>query len=241
MSYRGRYVSYSSTSINHHDSGEVDSLGDRMWTDYSGYGPVQVYDGTKKIGPEFQSIFTRISGYRFTFASYIGGEQVLLLGDFIFLRGSSLPNSWYHTIDYTYLILADTKVSTEDILNRIGMMEVDVGVEQELNEKGHTLEHGNHISPFSRGVNNQISDNDVGYLQELYDNNKKVCTCGGAVRVKHDGKFRWLFPHPDGVQAAWDHMTNTDMEDDWSALMQIIDDAHPIERQRVLEGFSQAK
>ena len=238
MSYRGRYVSYGSKLVTLEDSGEVDSLGDRHWTYYSGYGPVQVYDGTKKVGPEFESIFTHIDGYRFTFSSHIGGEQILILGDFIFLRGSSpKDNSMYHSIDYNYLIVSEKDLTTQDILNRIGMMKVDIGVDQEHNQEGDTIHYGNHISPFSRGQQ-QSSDNDAGYLQKLYHNNKGVCTCGGAVRVNHDGKFRWLFPHPEGAQAAWDHMTKTDIEDDWIALMKIIDDALPIERARVLEGFS---
>jgi hypothetical protein len=239
MSYRGRYVSYGNKSITLKDPGYISSLGDRMWTDYSGFGPVQVYKGSKKVGPEFEGIFTHIDGYRLTFSDHVGGEQILLLGDFIFLRGSSpKDNSMYHSIDYNYLIVSEKDLTTKDILNNIGMIKVGIGVGQEHNQEGHTINHGNHISPFSRGKKKQSSDNDEGYLKELYDNNKGVCTCGGAVRVQYNSKLRWLFPHPDGAQAAWDHMTNTDMEDDWTALMEIINDALPIERDRVLSGFS---
>lgn len=239
MSYRGRYVVYGSKSITLSDDGEVDSLGDRQWTSYSGYGPVQVYDGSKPVGPEFESIFTHMSGYRFTFSSHIGGEQILLLGDFIFRRGSSPEgNSMYHSIDYNYLVISDTNLSTKDILNNKGMIQVDIGIKQEHNTEGHTINHGNHLSPFARGKKKQSSDNDAGYLQRLYDKNEDLCTCGGAVRVTYDRKLRWLFPHPKGARAAWDHMLATDMEDDWNSLMQIIDKALPIERERVLEGFA---
>ena len=243
MSYRGRYVSYGSKSITFNDPGHVSSLGDRMWTDYSGFGPVQVYKGSKKVGPEFESIFTHIDGYRLTFSDHVGGEQILLLGDFTFLRGSSPKGcSMYHQINHNYLIVSKKDLSTKDILNRIGMIKVNIGVDQEHNQEGHTINHGNHISPFTRGKKKQTSDNDAGYLQRLYEDNSDVCTCGGAVRVKHDGKLRWLFPHPvKGAQAAWDHMTNTDMEDDWAALMKIINGALSIERERVLAGFSGSK
>ena len=147
----------------------------------------------------------------------------------------------YHQINHNYLIVSKKDLSTKDILNRIGMINVNIGVNQDHNQEGHTIDHGNHISPFTRGKKKQTSDNDAGYLQRLYENNKDVCTCGGAVRVKHDGKLRWLFPHPDGAQAAWDHMTNTDMEDDWASLMKSINGALSIERERILEGFSGAK
>ena len=87
--YRGRVVYYGSKAFSHHDPGKIDSLGDRYWTDYTGKGPVQVYKDGKKIGPAFECLYTEIDGYRFTFTDYIGGQQLLLLGDFIFVHSSS--------------------------------------------------------------------------------------------------------------------------------------------------------
>ena len=69
----------------------------------------------------------------------------------------------------------------------------------------------------------------------------KLHVCQGAVRVSskaHGVVERWLFPHPDGVRAAWEHLQITTREDDWLRLQTLLDDAHPVERQRVLLSFT---
>ena len=47
-------------------------------------------------------------------------------------------------------------------------------------------------------------------------------TCGPALQVElKDGSKRWLFPHPDGQRAAWEHLQNTTDEDDAMRILQI--------------------
>jgi len=238
-SYRGRYVSYGANPFSHYDPGPIDTLGDRMWTDYSGFGPVQVYTRSqKKVGPELECLYTSIDGYRLTFSSHIGGEQVLLLGDFIFLYGSS--DNMYSDIRYTYLLLDSKSLSREQINDREEMISVNLDMTQQITKKQHVNQSGEHISPYTNGgsAKSQLVDWNDAQLGAFLEANPNTATCGGAVRIKITWKkYRWLFPHPDGVQAAWDHLQNTTEEDDWLALMNLIDDAHPIERSRVLESF----
>ena len=47
-------------------------------------------------------------------------------------------------------------------------------------------------------------------------------TCGPALQVElSDGTMRWLFPHPDGQRAAWEHLCNTTTEDDLIRIAEI--------------------
>ena len=47
-------------------------------------------------------------------------------------------------------------------------------------------------------------------------------TCGPALQVQlSDGTMRWLFPHPDGQRAAWEHLCNTTTEDDLVRISEI--------------------
>ncbi len=47
-------------------------------------------------------------------------------------------------------------------------------------------------------------------------------TCGPALQVILKGGYkRWLFPHPDGQRAAWEHLCNTTTEDDRDRLAEI--------------------
>ena len=62
----------------------------------------------------------------------------------------------------------------------------------------------------------------------------------GCDRDYHNGEFidktskgRWLFPHPDGSKAAYDHMTQTTLEDDLERLMPHFEE-HP----ELMETFS---
>ena len=72
----------------------------------------------------------------------------------------------------------------------------------------------------------------------------KLSTCNGAVqcyllnRETKEKVKRWLFPHSDGASAAWEHLQNTTREDDWVRLQTMLDDAHHIERERVLASFT---
>ena len=43
--------------------------------------------------------------------------------------------------------------------------------------------------------------------------------------IQFDG--RWLFEHPDGVRAAYEHLKNTTLEDDWHGLMPLLSPEHP--------------
>ena len=241
--YRGRVVYYGAKSFSHHDPGTMDTLGDRHWTRYTGKGPVQVYKDGKKFGPEFECLYTEIDGYRFTFSDYIGGQQLLLLGDFIFVHSSPYAN-YYHSREYTFLVAtsdlvtADDMVRLDDDLVLTGMYKVDAGIAHKLIGEGDVVKEKDHISPFTRKVGT-IGNHDDSYLENLLTSNPDLSVCGGAVRLKFNGEreHRWLFPHPDGVQAAVDHMKKTTLEDDWLSLMNMIDDAHPLERERVLATF----
>ena len=47
-------------------------------------------------------------------------------------------------------------------------------------------------------------------------------TCGPALQVELDpGQKRWLFPHPDGQRAAWEHLRKTSAEDDALRIFEI--------------------
>ena len=47
-------------------------------------------------------------------------------------------------------------------------------------------------------------------------------TCGPALQVElTDGRKRWLFPHPDGQRAAWEHLKSTTDEDDSLKILEI--------------------
>ena len=241
--YRGRVVYYGANEFSHHDTGTIDSLGDRYWTKYTGKGPVQVYQDGKKVGPVFECLYTEIDGYRFTFVDYIGGQQLLLLGDFIFVHSSPWAN-YYHSSEYTFLVASSDLVTADDMIrlddDRVltGMYKVDAGLSHKLIGKGDVVKEKDHISPFTRKVG--TIGNDDSHLENLLTSNPNLCVCGGAVRLKfkEEKKHRWLFPHPEGVQAAVNHMRHTTQEDDWLALMNIIDHVHPLERERVLTNFS---
>ena len=47
-------------------------------------------------------------------------------------------------------------------------------------------------------------------------------TCGPALQIELKGGYkRWLFPHPDGQRAAWEHLCNTTTEDDLIRIAEI--------------------
>ena len=241
--YRGRVVYYGSKHFSHHDPGRVDSLGDRYWTDYGGKGPVQVYQYGKPVGPKFECLYTNIDGYRFTFSSYIGGQQILLLGDFVFVHSSPIDN-YYHSSEYTFLVATTDDLTAENMVtlddDRVleGMYKVKANLSHKLIGEGDVVKQKDHISPFTTRVPRDDGDGNALAIKLLADN-PNLCTCGGAVRLKFQGmkNYRWLFPHPEGVQAAVNHLQNTTLEDDWLALMEIIDDVDSIEKARILETF----
>lgn len=50
-------------------------------------------------------------------------------------------------------------------------------------------------------------------------------TCGPALEVElADRSTRWLFPHPNGQRAAWEHLCNTTAEDDALRIRQLEQD-----------------
>ena len=146
----------------------------------------------------------------------------------------------------TYLLLADGTVERSDIfdLDDPVSLNLDIGLEPPLTTKEHVHLGEEHLSPCISGavpedaVYEELSGDRYGAFLE---NQPKLHTCQGAVRVsseKHDVVERWLFPHKDGVLAAWKHLQNTTREDDWIRLQGLLDDAHPIERERVLLSFT---
>jgi len=46
--------------------------------------------------------------------------------------------------------------------------------------------------------------------------------CGPAIQIRlQNEELRWLFPHPDGQRAAWEHLQSTTSEDDALRLVEI--------------------
>mgnify|MGYP000569040540 CR=1 FL=1 len=240
--YRGRFVQYGTTVFERHDRGKTDSCGDTEWTDYSGFGPVHVRDDSGAVLLTLEGVYTHVYGYRLTWSQYVGAEQLLILGDFVFLERTG----WLMYSAGTYLLLADGMVDRSDIFDLDNPVSVDVGIglEPPLKTKAHVHLGEDHVSPCFSGeiptdaVYEEWSDDQyVAFLESQ----PKVHTCQGALRVyskKHNVVERWLFPHEDGALAAWKHLRKTTREDDWIRLQTMLDDAHPIERERILLSFT---
>ena len=243
--YRGRFVQYSTTSFTYSDPGKTDYAGDPSWTRFKGFGPVAVFDSNKQqVGPTIEGAYTHIYGYRITFSSYLGAEQVVLLGDFILVNCSG----WAIMNSGTRLLFNEDTIEHYNIwdVDTTDVVEVDVGLNPPLDLEEYVNQTTEHISPVWNG---EIPTDAI--LQEwteeeyvqFYEQHPKLHTCGGALRVSFTPKgkrsqTRWLFPHPEGTRAAWNEMLKTTLEDDWFRLMGMIDNAHPIERERILKSFA---
>lgn len=240
--HRGRFVQYGTTVFEHHDRGKTDSCGDTDWTDYSGFGPVHVRNSSGDLLLTLDSVYTHVYGYRMTWSQYVGAEQVVLIGDFTFLERTG----WLMYNAGTYLLLKDDTVEHADIFdldNPVSVM-LDIGLKPPLETKEHVHLGEDHLSPCISGdmpADSIYEESSVEKFGSFLESQPKLHTCQGAVRVsskEHDVVERWLFPHKEGVLAAWKHLKNTTREDDWARLQTMLDDAHPIERERVLLSFT---
>jgi|GEM_PF-3596421 len=240
--YRGRFVHYGTTTFEHHTPGKTDSCGDTDWTDYKGFGPVEVRDNSGDVLVTLDGVYTHVYGYRLTWSQYVGAEQVVLLGDFTFLERTG----WLMYSAGTYLLLDSGNVNHTDILDldRPVSIDLDIGLKPSLTTKKHVHLGEDHVSPCISGdlpagiVYEEWSDDTYGAFLESQPN---LHVCQGVVRVsskEHDVTERWLFPHANGPRASWEQLQNTTREDDWARLQTLLDDAHPIERERVLLSFT---
>ena len=242
--YRGRFVSYGLGIFNYNDPGHTSDWGNHS-IDYMGVGLVQIKDSKQQnVGPLFEGIYTLIKGYAWTFYEYLGAEQVLLLGDFIFVARSNGPYTMdgYHD---GYLVLGNDTVERQNssYADPSVIHPVSYGFRPPVDTKQKINLSPEHLSPCFNGpipedavFQEWTEQEHTAFLEKF----PKLYTCGGAVRLKRGKEVRWIFPHPDGTKAAWDHLNNTTLEDDWRQLQTMMDDALPIERERVLKSF-QAK
>ena len=240
--HRGRFVQYGTTTFERHSPGKTDSCGDTDWTDYNGFGPVNVRDVKGNTLVSLDGVYTHVYGYRLTWSQYVGAEQVVLLGDFTFLARTG----WLISNEGTYLLLDNGELKHTDILDldRPVSMNLDIGLKPSLTTKKHVHLGEDHLSPCVSGelsadaVYEEWNDDQYSVFLE---SQPKLHVCQGAVRVsskEHGITERWLFPHSEGVRAAWQHLQNTTREDDWARLQTLLDAAHPTERERVLLSFT---
>lgn len=240
--HRGRFVQYGTSTFEEYDAGKTDSCGDTEWTKYSGFGPVHVLESSGKTLLTLNGVYTHVYGYRLTWSQYIGAEQLVLLGDFAFLARTG----WLMFSAGNYLLLDDGALNHSDILDvdRPVSINLDIGLKPSLTTKEHVHLGEEHLSPCISGdipTNTVYEEWNVDQHSSFLESQPNLHTCQGAVRVsskEHEVKERWLFPHPEGTRAAWAHLQNTTREDDWSRLQTMLDEAHPIERERVLLSFT---
>tara|TARA_B100001093_G_scaffold459730_1_gene473084 strand:- start:185 stop:934 length:750 start_codon:yes stop_codon:yes gene_type:complete len=242
--HRGRVVQYGTTAFERYDRGKTDSCGDTEWTKYKGVGPVTVRGIIGDTLLTLDGVYTHVYGYRLTWSQYVGAEQVVLVGDFTFLARTG----WLMYSAGTYLLLnnGDGELKHTDILDleRPVSVDLDIGLKPSLNKEEHIHLSASHLSPCVSGdlpadtVYEEWSDDKYSAFLE---SQPKLHVCQGAVRVsskEHGVTERWLFPHPEGARAAWEHLQNTTREDDWTRLQTMLNDAHPIEKERVLVSFT---
>ena len=84
--------------------------------------------------------------------------------------------------------------------------------------------HNDGLMSDTNGLFVVFYDDFVGEVQKEWAKvaiKKVMCSFQGAVCIQlEDGGDRWLFPHPKGTRAAYEHMKNTTLEDDWHTLQQ---------------------
>ncbi len=246
--YRGRFVHYDLGQFTYRDPGHTSDWGQHPLV-FDGVGPVQVRTSDGPSGPLFEGVYTYIDGCAWTFWEYLGAEQVLLLGDFIFIGRSNGPYSIFNP--FTLLVVESNEILRvqRDYSGKSGSCVVGLpcGVTPPVDTDTPINKSDKHLSPCWNGP----VPEDAEYVEWTEDEHSafleqfpKLSTCNGAVQVylfnteTKEKVKRWLFPHPEGARAAWEHLQNTTREDDWTRLQTMLDDAHPIERERVLASFT---
>ena len=224
----------------------VDTHGYLKWTQWHRRSSAQVETSHGVVGPKILNIAEKITDSQ-QHNKILGRQEIYLLGGFIFFEQFAVDpqNQEYHNDhDGLYLILAQQEqIQAQEILKSDGKISLKVQAHFSIQRKQSTknfqqFANSKVIKQYSVSTKNWTDWDYEAFLSQ--HPNLKIC--GDAIQISFEWKGekyqnRWLFPHPQGVMAALEHLIATTKMDDWQSLQNYLTAAHPIEKERVFAAF----
>ena len=229
--YRGYFPVYGREGKQKYDPGKVSSWGDRTWTRWYHKTNARLLDDTgRQFGPTIDYIQYRVDAYVITFASTVGGQRLMMLGDFLFLQ----QYADFGLEECAYLITSSSdKIQLDDIVRSDSTCAIKMEVPSFACKETPLPT----LIDFQKSPPKPMSDEAYdAWLTEF----PRVHTCASAVRIRLKEKkseWRWLLPHPEGPRASVDRLKKTTLEDDWLALLPLLKLATPLEKSRTIASF----
>ena len=184
---------------------------------------VRVTKDGKQIGTLLSCVKERFSWYYITLECD-GELELVIVGDFVLVVGKDAPWGPHSTRD-GHISLALIESEPEEF--NVCPIPTPFFIWETI-----TLLCDNQKNPIS--TLREYACSFVSFEGAIYIPENPYRSMGYDDFVDKTSYGRWLFPHPDGAKASFDHMKKTTLQDDYHRLLPHLD-GHP----ELLETFSE--